>query len=41
MDAAAARMDKAEQRISDTEDKLIENNEAEKKRGRLRQKSMI
>ena len=25
-------MDEAEQRISDTEDKLIENNEAEKKR---------
>ena len=32
MDAAAARMDEAEQRISDIEDKLIENNEAEKKR---------
>ena len=32
MDAAAGRMDKAEQRISDTEDKLIENNEVEKKR---------
>ena len=32
MDAAAARMDEAEQRISDTEDKLMENNEAEKKR---------
>ena len=32
MDAAAARMDKTEQRISDIEDKLIENNEAEKKR---------
>ena len=32
MHAAAARMDKAEQRISDIEDKLIENNEAEKKR---------
>ena len=31
MDAAAARMDEAEQRISDIEDKLIENNEAEKK----------
>ena len=28
----AARMDEAEQRISDIEDKLIENNEAEKKR---------
>ena len=32
MDAVAARMDVAEQRISDLEDKLIENNEAEKKR---------
>ena len=32
MDAAVARMDKVEQRISDIEDKLIENNEAEKKR---------
>ena len=32
MDAAAARMDEAEQRISDIEDKRIENNEAEKKR---------
>ena len=32
MDAAAARMDEAEQRISNIEDKLIENNEAEKKR---------
>ena len=32
MDAAAARMDEAEQRITDIEDKLIENNEAEKKR---------
>ena len=30
----------AEQRISDIEDKLMENNEAEK-RERLRQKSMI
>ena len=40
MDAAAARMNEAEQRISDTEDKLMENNGAEK-RGRLRQKSMI
>ena len=39
MDAAAARMKEAEQRISDIEDKLIENNEAEKER--LRQKSMI
>ena len=33
MDAVAARMDKAEQRIRDIEDKLIENNEAEKKEG--------
>ena len=33
MDAVAARMDEAKQRISDIEDKLIENNEAEKKRG--------
>ena len=32
MDAASARMDEAEQRISDIEDKLIQNNEAEKKR---------
>ena len=32
MDGAAARMDEAEQRISNIEDKLIENNEAEKKR---------
>ena len=32
IDAAAARMDEAEQRISEIEDKLIENNEAEKKR---------
>ena len=32
MDAAAARMDKAEQRISDIEDKLIKNNETGKKR---------
>ena len=32
MDAAVARMDEAEQRISNIEDKLIENNEAEKKR---------
>ena len=33
MDAVAARMDEAEQRISDIEDKLIENNETEKKEG--------
>ena len=32
MDAVVARMDEVEQRISDMEDKLIENNEAEKKR---------
>ena len=32
MDAAAASMDEAEQRISNIEDKLIEKNEAEKKR---------
>ena len=32
MDAMAARMDEAEQCISDIEDKLMENNEAEKKR---------
>ena len=33
MDAAAARMAEAEQRISDIEEKLIDNNEAEKKEG--------
>ena len=32
MDAVVARMDEAEQRISNIEHKLIENNEAEKKR---------
>ena len=32
MEARAARMDEAEQKISDIEDKLMENNEAEKKR---------
>ena len=32
MDATVARMDKAEQRISDIEDKLMENDEAKKKR---------
>ena len=32
MDAMAARMDEAEQQVSDIEDKLMENNEAEKKR---------
>ena len=40
MDAAAARMDEAEQRISDIEDKLTEKNDTEKKR-KLRQKSTI
>ena len=33
MDAAATMMDEAEQRISDIEDKIMENNEAEKKEG--------
>ena len=32
MDAATARIDEAEHRISSIEDKLMENNEAEKKR---------
>ena len=32
MDVAVARRDKAEQRISNIEDKLIQNNEAEKKK---------
>ena len=32
MDAVAARMDKAEQRFRDIEDKIIGNNEAEKKK---------
>ena len=32
MDARAARMDEAEQRISDIEYKLLENNEAGKKK---------
>ena len=32
MDAAVGRMDEAEQRISNIEEKLIENNKAEKKR---------
>ena len=32
MDATAARMDEAEQRISDIEDKLIENTDTEKTR---------
>ena len=38
--ATTARMDEAEQRVSDIEDKIMENNEAEK-RGKLRQKNMI
>ena len=39
MGAMVARMDESEQQISDTEDKHIENNEAEKKKkGRLRHK---
>ena len=40
MDAAATRMHETQQRISDIQDKLMENNEAEK-RGKLRQKSTI
>ena len=32
MDAVAARMDEAEQRLSNIEDKFMEKNEAEKKR---------
>ena len=40
MNAMAARMDESEQRISDIENKLIENNAEEKKR-EIRQKSMI
>ena len=32
IDATSARKDEAEQRISNIEDKLMENNEAEKKR---------
>ena len=35
MDAMVARMDEEEQEISDKEDKLMENNETKKKRGRL------
>ena len=41
MDAMAARMDEAEWRISNREDKLMANNEAGKKRGRIKQKSTI
>ena len=40
IDATMARMYEAEQRISNIDDKLMENKEAEK-RGRLRQKSTI
>ena len=40
MDAAVARMDVAEQKISDIEDKLMENNEAAKK-GEIKQKTTI
>ena len=40
MDAAAARMDEAEERIGNIEDKHIENNKAPK-RGRLKQESTI
>ena len=40
-DAMSTRLDEAEQRISNIEDKLLQNNEAGKKRDRLRQKSMI
>ena len=32
MQAIKMRMDEADERISDTEDKIMENNEAEKKR---------
>ena len=32
MDAMAVRMEEAKQQISDVEDKLMQNNEAEKKR---------
>ena len=40
MDAAAGRMDEAEQRIRDIEDKLVKNSEAEKKR-EIKAKSTI
>ena len=40
MVARVARMDEAEQWISDIEDKIMENNEAEKK-GEQRQKIII
>uniref|UniRef100_A0ABI7XDD2 L1 transposable element RRM domain-containing protein n=1 Tax=Felis catus TaxID=9685 RepID=A0ABI7XDD2_FELCA len=38
MDAATARIDEAEQRFSDIEDKLIQNNEAEKKKREIKTK---
>ena len=41
MDVTVTRMDKADEQISDKEDKLMENKEAEKKRGTIRQKSTI
>ena len=41
MDAMAARMDDAEQQISDTEDIIMENNEGEKKRETKALKSLI
>ena len=37
MNATVARMDEAEKQIGDTEDKIMENNEAEK-RGKLKQR---
>ena len=40
INALTARMDEAEQQISDIEDKIMENNEAEK-RWKQRQKIMI
>ena len=40
MDTNTSRMEEAEQQISDIEDKIVENNEAEK-RGKQRQKIMI
>ena len=40
MDAMAARMDEAEQRISDIEDKVIENTDTEKTR-EIKQKNTI
>ena len=40
MDAAVSRMDETEQRISDTEDKLMENMEAGKSR-EIKEKSTV